>query len=190
MSPSTQARLSEIRRSYPTFDDFCRKFSVTNLSAGARHPAQCVTCSSPTLIDVNLTYGEGRAIAWLVVHLTYFQEQVNIPGKMTPLQIETCAQAIHDAYGHLKATELMLFFARLCGGLYNVDWHGYVTPDKILSALRDHFTPWRNNLLDKIEQQQREQKEREDRQLSMSREEYEKQKTQKSPSNPQNPLTP
>lgn len=56
----------------------------------------------------------------------------------------------------------MLFFARLAGGMYPVDWHGYITPSKIVSALREHFMPWRNNLLYKIDQQERERKAKED----------------------------
>lgn len=73
---------------------------------------------------------------------------------MSTYELETCAQTIHDHFHHLKATELMLFFARLLGGMYPVDWHGYVTPTKIVSALRENFMPWRNDLLYKIEKQE------------------------------------
>ena len=75
---------------------------------------------------------------------------------MSSFEIETCAQTIHDSYHHLKTTELMLFFARLLGGMYPVDWHGYVTPTKIVFAIREHFMPWRNNLLYRLEKQDQE----------------------------------
>lgn len=81
---------------------------------------------------------------------------------MSKYQIETCAQSIYDTYHHLKATEIMLFFARLAGGMYPVDWHGYVTPTKIVTALREHFMPWRNNLLYKIDRQNQERKAKEE----------------------------
>lgn len=155
--------------------DFCSKFSVSNMSVGAQYPTKCVTCSAPTLTYINLAYGNGNAIAWLIWQLTFFQEQINVPNKMTNVQLETCAQCIFDGYHHLKTTEIMLFLARLCGGMYPVDWHGYVTPTEIVSALREHFMPWRNNLLYKIDKQ-REEREREsqlrDKDL-MTREEYE-----------------
>lgn len=55
----------------------------------------------------------------------------------------------------------MLFLARLAGGMYPVDWHGYITPTKIVSALRDYFMPWRNDILYKIDKQEQERKQEE-----------------------------
>lgn len=52
----------------------------------------------------------------------------------------------------------MLFLARLLGGMYPVEWHGYITPTKIVSALRDYFMPWRNDLLYKIDKQEKQRK--------------------------------
>ncbi len=94
---------------------------------------------------------------------------------MSIVQLETCAQTIHEHFRHLKTTEIMLFLARLLGGMYPVEWHGYITPSKIVSALRDYFLPWRNDLLYKINKQ--EEKRRLEAALhspdNMTREEYE-----------------
>lgn len=156
---------------------FCKKFSNENVFIGAQHPTKCLTCSAPTLTFINLAYGDGSAIAWLIYHLTYFQENVNVPNKMTKYQMETCAQSIYEQYHHLKATELMLFLARLAGGMYPIEWHGYITPTKIMSALREHFMPWRNSLLRKIEQQEIERKEKEREKLpTVTWEEYKRMK--------------
>ena len=164
LSPAIHKRITEIQNRFPTFSAFLDRFRPQNQTVGAQHPALCVTSgTAPTLTYINLTYGEGKAIAWLVIHLTYFQEQINIPNKMTAYQLETCAQAIHERYYFLKASELMLFFARLTGGMYNVDWHGYITPDKILSALKEHFMPWRNELLYRLENEERERRENEEK---------------------------
>ena len=97
-----------------------------------------------------------------MAQLEAFQEKLNVQHKMTSYEIETCAQSIYDSYHHLKTSELMLFFARLLGGMYPVDWYGYVTPTKIITALREHFMPWRNNLLYKIDKQEKERKAKED----------------------------
>lgn len=159
-SPSTQ----ELTSRFPTFGHFCQRFTHENAMIGAQHPTQCLTCSSPTLNDIKLAYGDGNSIAWIIYLLTFFQENINVPNKMSKYQIETCAQSIFDTYYHLKATELMLFFARLAGGMYPVEWHGYVTPTKIFTALREHFMPWRNNLLWKIDRQNQERKAKEEAQ--------------------------
>ncbi len=148
--PNIQRMVSD----YSQFSSFSAKFNPDNWEKGARQPTKCVSCNSPTLTDINLAYGEGHSVAWLMAQLTVFQEKLNVPNKMTTYEIETCAQTIHDHFHYLKATELMLFFARLLGGMYPVEWHGYVTPTKIVSALRENFMPWRNDLLYKIEKQE------------------------------------
>ena len=56
----------------------------------------------------------------------------------------------------------MLFLARLLGGMYPVDWCGYITPTKIMTALREYFMPWRNDLLYKLDKQEKERKAKED----------------------------
>ncbi len=67
----------------------------------------------------------------------------------------------------------MLFLARLLGGMYPVDWYGTITPDKIVTALREHFMPWRNNLLHKIEKQEQQRRsEEESKNPGLTWEEY------------------
>ena len=167
--PSTPKTLSN----YPTFSSFAAKFSPDNWEAGSRKPTKCVTCNAPSLVEINLAYGEGRSVAWLMAQLQTFQEKLNVPNKMSVYEVETCAQTIHDHFYHLKTTELMLFFARLLGGMYPVEWHGYVTPTKIVSALREHFLPWRGELLHKIElQEQKRHAQQEASKPTVSWEEY------------------
>jgi hypothetical protein len=160
--PSTQEQIKELRDRFPNFQSFCAKFNPQNSATGAQHPTKCITCSSPTLTYLNLAYGDGNAIAWLIWHLTFFQENINVPHKMSTMQLETCAQTIYDHYHHLKTTEVMLFLARLLGGMYPIDWCGYITPTKIMTALREHFMPWRNDLLYKLDKQEKDRKAKED----------------------------
>lgn len=81
---------------------------------------------------------------------------------MTTYQIDACAQTITERFGYLKTSELMLFLSRLRGGLYNVDWHGYINPDKIVNALLEHFLPYRNNLYYKREKAEKDKRMAED----------------------------
>jgi hypothetical protein len=83
----------------------------------------------------------------------------------------------------------MLFLARLLGGMYPVDWYGYVTPTKIITALREHFMPWRNDLLYKIDKQEKERKAKEEASKpAMSWEDYCKETGRDPNDNPLNRL--
>lgn len=116
-----------------------------NIEKFASRPGRCLFGTSPTLTDLRIAYGGRGDMQWLIVQLSTWQEKMNVPTKMTAWQVESCAQSITEAYGHLKASEIALFLARLLGGAYTVDWYGSVSPDKILQALREQFMPWRNN---------------------------------------------
>lgn len=153
-------RLDTLRQQYPDIIAFSNTFNPANNGRFAAYPERCLTGSAPTLTDLRLAYPGAAHIQWTIAQLMAFQENVNIPNKMSTYQLEACAQAVCDSFAYLKTTELMLFFTRLAGGLYPVQWYGSVSPDKIIAALRDHFVPWRNKRLDEIhyeEQRQREQ---------------------------------
>ena len=154
--------IQKIQSKFPTFKEFSLRFNPSIWEGCSRQPTRCISSDAPTLFDLNSAYGDGCSIAWLMAQLEAFQEKLNVQHKMTSYEIETCAQSIYDSYHHLKTSELMLFFARLLGGMYPVDWYGYVTPTKIITALREHFMPWRNNLLYKIDKQEKERKAKED----------------------------
>ena len=109
------------------------------------YPDRCLHCAAPTLTDLRLAYDGNADIQWLVVQLSTFQEKINVQQKMTSFQIEMLSQTISQEFCYLKATEIMLFLSRLQGGAYAVDWYGSISPDKIISALREQFMPWRNH---------------------------------------------
>jgi len=155
LSPDMQQKAIVLRAKHPQLTDLCYAYHPDNAVKFSHYPTRCITGEAPTLIDVNLAYHSTASIIWLIAQLTSLQEQLNVPNKMTVYQIDACAQNITERFGYLKLSELMLFFARLKGGMYNVDWHGYITPDKVVNALREHFIPYRNDLLHKIEKDRR-----------------------------------
>jgi hypothetical protein len=158
-----QQKAIVLKAKYPKLTDLCVAYHPDKATQFSHYPTRCITGESPTLIDVNLTYYNTSSIVWLIAQLTSLQEQLNVPNKMTVYQIDACAQIITERYGYLKLSEIMLFFARLKGGLYNVDWHGYITPDKLVTALREHFIPYRNDLLHKIEKDRKEREQKKQR---------------------------
>lgn len=134
-----------IKAKYPTVHSFVMEYHPDKSEHFSSFPDRCLFGNAPTMTDLKLTY-DGRAdMQWLIVQLTTFQEKINVQQKMTSFQIETLSQAIIEGYSHLKTTEIMLFLSRLQGGAYAVDWYGTISPDKIISALREQFMPWRNN---------------------------------------------
>lgn len=161
--PDMQQKAIVLRAKHPQLTDLCYAYHPDNAVKFSHYPTRCITGEAPTLIDVNLAYHSTASIIWLIAQLTSLQEQLNVPNKMTVYQIDACAQNITERFGYLKLSELMLFFARLKGGLYNVDWHGYITPDKLVTALREHFIPYRNDLLHKIEKDRKEREQKKQR---------------------------
>jgi hypothetical protein len=186
LSPSTENRIAEIRSKYPTIASFSVDFNPDLAEKYSAYPTRCIMGTSPTLTELKLSYEGSAHLQWLIAQLAAFQEKISVPNKMSKYELESCAQTIYDNFHHLKATEIMLFLARLLGGMYPVDWHGYVTPIKIVTALRECFMPWRNQLLYFHEQQERERMEREaSKEPVITWEEYKKLKE----TNRQNPLT-
>ena len=158
LSPSTERRIRGLIGKYPTTGKFILAFHPDKIEHFASYPDRCLFGEAPTLTDLRLAY-DGRAdLQWLIVQLTTFQEKLNVSQKMTSYQLETLAQTIATEFHHLKASEICLFLARLQGGSYTVDWYGSVSPDKIVSALREQFMPWRNNQFYQKEKREEEQK--------------------------------
>jgi hypothetical protein len=163
LSPDMQQKAIVLRIKYPKLTDLCSDYNPDKAVFFSHYPTRCITGAAPTLIDINLSYHSTASLVWLIAHITSLQEQLNVPNKMTVYQIDACAQIITERYGYLKLSEIMLFFARLKGGLYNVDWHGYITPDKLVAALREYFIPYRNDLLHKIEKDRKEREQKKQR---------------------------
>lgn len=173
--PSTLRKVSEIRAHFGNYESFLKRFTPDNVSSATALPEKSVLSDdSPTLTHLDLAWGDGASVSWLIIQLGAFQEKINTPNKMTPHQIESCAILIRDTFGYLKATELMLFFGRLMGGDYSVNFHGYITPTVIIDALRDYYIPYRNRVYEEEEKRKREQERLQDiiDNPPISREEY------------------
>lgn len=81
---------------------------------------------------------------------------------MMPAQYSGLAETIAQEYYWLKTTDIMLFFRHLAAGRFHVDYHGYVTPDVILDALRTQYIPYRNDIIHREEERKRKEQEAED----------------------------
>ena len=150
--------------------------TVYNPSKGTKYaqfPERCINGTAPTLVDLRNAYGNTAHVQWLIAQFATYQEGINTPNKMTTEQLMMLSQAVATEFYYLKTSEVMLFLARLAGGVYNVDFHGYVSPDVIMSALRNQFIPYRNKVIEWKIQEEQERREKESMANAMTREEYE-----------------
>lgn len=117
-------------------------------------PDRCYFGTSPSLATINKTYGNTASVQWLIIMITHLNEY-SAARKMDSYQIEMCARAINTNYYYLKASELMLFFSRLIGGIYGKVFYGSVDPTGITAALHDSFIPERELAYQKMEREKR-----------------------------------
>lgn len=114
-------------------------------------PERCVTSEiSPPLSVLSRAYGKGETIAWVLETLENWQQQTPYR-KMTPMQLTFLANTLCHDYHYLRASEIILFLARLASGAYMVDWYSQVSPDVIVKALRENFLPERERILERAE---------------------------------------
>lgn len=135
-----------------TADDFANAYTprgkaVERLHTVALFPDRCVTGDAPVLSVLSKAYGRNASVAWLIRLLSEWQETMPVQGKMNTFQLHTLADNIIRRFFYLKASEVMLFLARLTGGEYTVKWYGQINPDVIMEALVEKFLPERDSII-------------------------------------------
>lgn len=172
--PATQKRVTALISRYPSLTQLSADYNPDKGSRYALYPSRCITGNAPSLVDLNNAYGNNASVQWLIAQIVVYQESINTPNKMTTSQYTNLAQTMAQEYYYLKASEVLLFFANLTSGRYNIDYHGYVSPDIILDALRNQFLPYRNRIMNEEYDRQQEERERKEKQRdTMTREEWE-----------------
>lgn len=91
---------------------------------------------TPTLTDINISYGRNTAVMFLIPQLLNISEFCGAREKFTDRQIEETAHLIAANYPWLKVLELMTFFKQFKMGQYG-QFYGSVDPMRIMSALRE-----------------------------------------------------
>ena len=150
---------------------FLQTFNPNMQACYAKNATRCVTGSAPTLNSTTAAYGENIALAWLLLQLYDLSEFCGCCYKITDSQAKQTARLVLLGYGHIKVTELMLFFHRFKLGNYG-KFYGAVDPMVILSALKVFINEDRAGILLQKEQKLREQREALWRGKAISREEY------------------
>ena len=161
--PATIAKINALREKYPSLQSLSEVFHPSMANRYSRYPARCVCGTAPSLVDLNNAYGESASVKWLIAQLVSYQEGINTPNKMSPLQYSTLAEKIVQEFHYLKCTDIHLFLTHLAAGSFNVDYHGYVSPDVILDALRHQYIPFRFHLMQKEEEKRQKELEQQEK---------------------------
>ena len=91
---------------------------------------------TPTLTDLNISYGKNTAVMFLIPQLFDISEFCGAKDKFTSRQIEQTAQLIASKYPWLKVLEIMTFCKQFKLGNYG-HFYGSIDPMVITCALKD-----------------------------------------------------
>jgi hypothetical protein len=136
----------EIREKYGDVENFLLLFAPDKQAVYAGAELRCFSGTAPSIRRVSVTYGDAVAESWAECQIEDLALFSGCRDKMGVKQIEETAKTILLNYGHLKVTELMVFFQRFKAGHYG-KFYGVVDGLVITSALHD-FLAYRSAKLD------------------------------------------
>lgn len=165
-----QEKTSIILSKFGDRDQFLLKVNPKTQASFALKKDKAIMGDYPTLNDICQAYGRSFSFQWLcpqIVDLSKFTGARNLDKE----QVEALASVIAAEYGHLKVTEMLLFFYFFKTGRYG-RFYGSVDPMVITCALRD-FIRERNTFIDQYERDQHNQQQEIDKlRTTMTREQW------------------
>lgn len=128
----------QLRRLYPAIENFAASYSPRHVElVAAKWCEAIVRPDVPTLNVLKSAYGLIETASWIAVLLSDLNSKYGGADKMEQAQIEDVAQVIAANYGHLKATELMVFLSRFKAGMYE-RFYGRMDPMVITNSLKSY----------------------------------------------------
>lgn len=149
-----------VLKEYGSRDNFLRIFSPSLQMDAAKNEERAFFGRAPQLGLLKHAYGESFPTMWLMPQLFDLCEFTNSRGKLSDDMIEQLAGIISQEYGHMKVTELLVFFYRFKCGRYG-RFYGSVDPIIIMNAL-DDFRGDRDRIIEahrKVEEKRQEARE-------------------------------
>lgn len=160
--------------------EFLKLYNPDNQSVFAsKYHDRCMVGNAPTLCVMEDAYGYNFTKAWIMLQLIKVNKNVlgsDTKKKMTPEQIEVCAETIMTTYKFLKCTDLMLFFTRFMSGKHG-SLYGCVDMIVLTKGL-DEYCEWRLEQIARIQKEEDRKRsqwihEQWDNEKRMTREEWE-----------------
>lgn len=128
------------------------------LMSDAKTIAEAYISNAPTLTYIDLCYGGGSAIVWLVGWISNVYSSCGfVNGQVTDTMKVSCATAIMQEYYYLNLHELVVFFRMFIAGKFNT-FYGNPNPQVITSSLNT-FLKSRNDVVARIETKKQAEKE-------------------------------
>lgn len=135
---------------YPRFNDFVKKFSLSNLREWATAPSlggmtgadYCqFSTTAPTLGMVSDAYGVDSVAGWLASHLNQFliTSAVNPDRKPSTETLMQVGRSWLTEWPQLKVTELWVFFNEVLAGRYGQLVYGGVEMSSLGAFLAKHM---------------------------------------------------
>lgn len=142
----------DLLQTYPGYCDFATTYSPSaDLSIAMSHDAVFTTEKAPSLGTVRRAYGDSTAAKWLEARISALAEYAGVADdrKLTDIQKTELSYILLDKIGHLKVSEIALFFHKIKRGDFG-RFYGSVDPMTI-SMWAGEFLEWRADQLDRIE---------------------------------------
>jgi hypothetical protein len=178
LSPALQKKRAEITSQYGDRVAFLNAFSPDKQYTLCQDDKIAILDDSPTLTELNATYGKSTASMFLVPQLFNISEFCGAREKFTEGQIMETAQLIAVSYPWLKVKEVMTFCKQFKLGRYG-QFYGSVDPMVITRALKE-FLSYRADIYAEYEEFKAQRRiEQQKKEPTMSFEEWQQEKIAK-----------
>ena len=149
---------TEIVQRYGGFQQFSDRFSYARMNDIVKNPIDCFRRDSPSLVRIDITYGDEASATWLydVLQGMFLFLGVN-NDKFKREQVYDLARTITSQYKTLKVAEILLFVSRFKAGKYG-RFYGGDSYALVVTEAMSQFMAERENYYAVIERERTEKK--------------------------------
>ena len=170
---------TEIVQRYGNFRQFSSRFSYVAMNDIVKNPIECFRRDSPTLVRIDITYGDEASATWLydVLQGMFLFLGVN-NDKFKKEQVYDLARTITSQFKTLKVAEVLLFVSRFKAGKYG-RFYGGDSYALIVTEAMNQFMVERENYYAEIERERTDKIIAESKKGAISFEEYKRMRESK-----------
>lgn len=170
---------TEIVQRYGNFRQFSSRFSYVAMNDIVKNPIECFRRDSPTLVRIDITYGDEASATWLydVLQGMFLFLGVN-NDKFKKEQVYDLARTITSQFKTLKVAEVLLFVSRFKAGKYG-RFYGGDSYALIVTEAMNQFMEERENYYAEIERERTDKIIAESKKGAISFEEYKRMRESK-----------
>ena len=167
---------TEIVQRYGNFRQFSSRFSYVAMNDIVKNPIECFRRDSPSLVRIDITYGDEASATWLydVLQGMFLFLGVN-NDKFKKEQVYDLARTITSQFKTLKVAEILLFVSRFKAGKYG-RFYGGDSYALVVGDALSQFMVEREHYYADIERERAEKKIAESKKDTISFDEYKRMK--------------